>query len=807
MKSRDSQRNLNKVLNMMLRLIKCFSWVLLLGLSVQCASGFSLIGPPSAFEVTALGYDPLPADTNPTGPQLYGRVFRRSTPVLYYSFDESFENIFGAKGEQAVRDAFAILNSLTNLSSYSSELTEFPYSSSHINPQAEALSLTDVKSFVLHLIVRELGLDEPERFTWALTDRWHAAVPQPCPIGEEYIVTQFNYDPLHPDNGQGSVSSYVNGTLYNYYIKEFCEQNSSDPLYPVLAVAYPIPADPNNPSFTSVAAYVDYSMTPGHNTGLIMGSGKFYTGLTRDDVAGLRYLMSTNSIYSEGVGGRSELIGTNLSNPVLLTNSYDLGALATLAPLYDDITLSSIFVGLQSSTLSTYWTNVVTATVGGYYTNAPAGYVGAPPIWVSTTSYTTNRVLRYKHSFGNVYTFTNSPDGWHLTPLAVLPQANGHTFAQIATFVYTNPASPPPIAPVIGSYYAYGSIYSRVFVTNAVTGQFFIMPSDWCDVAIVDSYATNLTAYTVPLYSSGQAYLYATNALGSVQAGVTGGYMEKDLVVYGTNIWFDAYPIVCGAVSSNAVPVARRRGIDRITFVEHNFDVSRGGNAVTNEFSLEMINSNSEWQLQRFRRTVTVPDFLFSAETIIPGPAQASPAITSHEYGINFDVGNNQITTPVHITLNVVESLYDTGYDEGSDNPEGFPMAQYGRTIWASFDGTTNSPVIYPNTVSISNLLNELVITIAATDQISGNSLGTTNTFYGVVNKPFQVQLSASGGSAPYSWNLSPMSDPLPQGLSLSSGVFSGTPSRVGTSTISLNMTDSTGRTVSRSYAFIIKPN
>ena len=66
----------------------------------------------------------------------------------------------------------------------------------------------------------------------------------------------------------------------------------------------------------------------------------------------------------------------------------------------------------------------------------------------------------------------------------------------------------------------------------------------------------------------------------------------------------------------------------------------------------------------------------------------------------------------------------------------------------------------------------------------------TTSLPNGVVNVPYSVALSASGGTPPYSWSLA--SGSLPAGLLLStSGAISGTPSTVGTSFFTVMVKDS----------------
>jgi uncharacterized protein (TIGR03437 family) len=73
----------------------------------------------------------------------------------------------------------------------------------------------------------------------------------------------------------------------------------------------------------------------------------------------------------------------------------------------------------------------------------------------------------------------------------------------------------------------------------------------------------------------------------------------------------------------------------------------------------------------------------------------------------------------------------------------------------------------------------------------------------GTLQQFYSATLTATGGSAPYSWMLTGGS--LPTGLSLSaSGQLSGTPSTPGSFTFTLQVTDAAGATASASYTIVI---
>ncbi len=203
-------------------------------------------GNGDAWQTPSLGYVPISGDV--VAPKNIGQEYRRNTPVLYYAFDENFTSFFDANntstnGTAAVDAAFAILNNLTNVDAYSSQLTEFPVNSQKFNYTAQALGLRDLKSETLSILMEQLGLADPERFVWTLHDR---LLPPggSCPLNMEYLVVQRNFDPV-----LDTYSSYVNGTLYTYDILEFCTALANGDL----AVTQPIPVDQVSDAFTSVA--------------------------------------------------------------------------------------------------------------------------------------------------------------------------------------------------------------------------------------------------------------------------------------------------------------------------------------------------------------------------------------------------------------------------------------------------------------------------------------------------------------------------------------------------------------------------
>ncbi len=93
---------------------------------------------------------------------------------------------------------------------------------------------------------------------------------------------------------------------------------------------------------------------------------------------------------------------------------------------------------------------------------------------------------------------------------------------------------------------------------------------------------------------------------------------------------------------------------------------------------------------------------------------------------------------------------------------------------------------------------------ISGSSPVSPTISITTNTLTGgTVGTAYSQTLTASGGTAPYTWTI--VSGTLPAGLTLSTrGVISGTPTTAGTASITIKVTDNTGATATRSLTVAI---
>jgi hypothetical protein len=732
----------------MLQLFKKFFWIGLLALGLQASWAYSLLGPvnngdDAGEQITEIGYNPLPAtpgppfffDGQPSGPKNLGDGYRLNTPVLYYTFDPSF-GYFGSEGEVAVQQAFDMMNSLSNVDSYNTNLSEFPLNSQGVNYEAATLGLRDLKSVTLARILEQMGLADAVRYDWVLLDRYNPP-GSTCPAGGpangyEYWVSQRNYDitatPLNynaPDVGQ--YSPYVNAELYTYFIEEVCDVPGGSP---PTADAIEVPADPlaNNPPVAS-----------GRGEDFLQ-NGYFYTGLTRDDVAGLRYLMSSNNVFAPSPGylespaagsvvvsGSGGLTITNFNDEFILTTS-NLTQLILDSQTNDPTTLQALYPNLLI-------TSVRSNTFNGTYT----------------------------YTFGNLIT--------NFFPIST------NTLVQIQV---------QSIGPLIGSPYGSPNVTNTTTTTimsNILSGPFLLAPTNSCGLDIVQVLATNITTITNFLGTGTNVSGFITNVV------------STNLVFSSTNYTVLVAPceFINGGGGTNA-NVGDYQGIQKVQFVrisDGNYDYQTGQfyQPVTNTYTM-VLTGSGQLSTVKFQRVITRPDILFVGENLSAGGNDTEFLnLLDFRTTPNFEdsraaaglagpgIIDPTTSTNIVITFNTVGPLYENTSPTALTGPNG-----RGDFIWGSFDGTTNPPIVYPNGTSINLLADEALIQISPTTLSDGTN--------GV---SYNAALSATGGRTPYTWSLASNSAGLPPGLILSpSGDISGTPTQSGTfDDIVIQLTDS----------------
>ncbi|MGD0744877.1 MAG: Ig domain-containing protein [Verrucomicrobiota bacterium] len=754
-------------------MIKKVLWIGLLVFGTQAAWAFSLLGPVrnggDAWQLTLIGYDPLTLSAAPpffidpllTGPKNLGEEYRRNTPVVYYAANANFLDYFGSNGVVALDGAFAILNNvftnengipLTNgVDSYSPGLTGFSLNSIGMNYQAQGLGLLDLKSTTLSLMTEQLGLADAVRYTWALHDR-NPVPGSPCP-NEYYLVIERNFDFIASPLNQLQSSFYVNGELYTYSIYENCGAPGASPPD---ADALEFATDPlfDNPPVAS-----GFGEDP-----LLVG--EFYTGLSRDDVAGLRYLLTTNNMNTE-----SPATGTlleNTSNPTTLLTTSDLGALVAFAPSNSPAVLTAQFPGVVIASSTSYFTNISTPNIITIATNYYGEPAGTPPhIITITNGVTWSIVQRFVTTFANVVT-----NSYYST----------NSTATLLTTTFGAQIGAP-----VGSPFVTKTTAKNITLTNTPTGDYYVVPAGSCGLTVVHVWQTNV--------------VYTTNVITSA-VNPDGSSTTISLVTHYTNHILEVQP--CNFAPS---PTALYQGIGRMQFVRANYDSLLGQffQPLTNTYSMVSVTNSRPGPLT-FQRVVTTPDFLFTAQDL--GASGGVPAPLSFSRNVTFDQGNiypglagpGVINPPSTIAFTKIGPSYINLGPAFLNGPLGYIGRQF---LWGSFDGTTNDPVVYPNGTSIANLAAEVLIQIYPASLPNGtNGVG------------YNVPLSATGGQSPNTWALAQGSAALPGNLSLSAGgtLYSSDPLGVpvplvapaGTYYFTIQMTDAANRSVAVNYAITI---
>ncbi|HJP80754.1 MAG TPA: putative Ig domain-containing protein [Pseudonocardiaceae bacterium] len=168
--------------------------------------------------------------------------------------------------------------------------------------------------------------------------------------------------------------------------------------------------------------------------------------------------------------------------------------------------------------------------------------------------------------------------------------------------------------------------------------------------------------------------------------------------------------------------------------------------------------------------------------TEVGGTSASSPMIAAM-YALAGNAGSNPAQDIYQHTANLNDV---TSGADGSCSPS------YLCTAATGYDGPTGEGT--PNGLAA----------FGGTSTGGGVTANNPGNQTGTVGTAVSLQLSASGGTAPYTWTASG----LPAGLSISSGgAISGTPTTAGTFTVSATAKDSTGATGSTSFTWKINPS
>ena len=599
--------------------------------------------------------------------------------------------------------------------------------------------------------------------TWTLHTRTVSISP-PCPLGNTYDVVQRTLDNTPSPLNQVQYSPYVNGVLYSYNIFENC-----GPPNPLAGVTN-FPADPFDLASTPVASFV----------GTFSGSlenlqGFYFSGLTRDDVAGLRYLYSSNNISTESVATGSVQLLTN-NSPEVLETTVGFTTFAAQAQTNNPAAFLALYPGLVIVSSNYFFTNIPVPNLVLTVKPVIGGGPGQVKVVTTTNGFTPNYFTNYTYVIGNLYT---------------------NSFSSNSLLSISTTTVKTPVGSTVGTPGVTNTTTTKTLV-NQPGGDFFIMPTNWCGFKIVQTLGKQVITSTNSSITLSNV-VDGTNVFAGTQATITSF----------TNHTFVIQPLTCTAAADAAT---LRTGIENIKFVRANFDslLTQTFQPITNYYQMLTV-SNSQPVIRYYRRIITAPDFLFTAEDFFGiGAIDGSRTINFNQANILPGLaGPGTINPPTTITLDKT-GAHLSQYGNGFSSPEADQAILF---AWGSFDASTNDPVVYPNGTSIANLQNQILaqITLTLPDGTTTNSLpsGTNNQAY------VTTTVTMTGGSfqPPFTWNLAAGSNPLPAGLTIAiqqpcrtPGRVSGTPvsNPPGTYDFGIQVTDSLGRKVQWSYSINI---
>lgn len=639
----------------MSRILKIVTGLLLLIATPREGRSFSLLGPFETWQDDVLQY----VQGNIGGPRALGFEFRWNFPTITYGFDDSFLNFFGSNGVHAIEQAAQIINDLPPFSEMSKSLREFPLDTRRENFRASAVGLLDLKSYALHFLIEEMGLASAETYVWTLRGEEHlTGTPPPL----DFLVIRLNYDPetLEP-------SSYVNDVLYTYDIFHSNNPHAADALESVV--------DPFSFSFSSVSFGIP-------------STGIFFTGLTRDDIGGLRYIYNSQNVNVETLPPNSTIQPVPVTNTTQLVTvqSFDLASFSDQAMTNSTATLLGLFPNLVFTNTNSFFTNIVVSNQLFFFTNAPWAPAGSFPVLATNTTFFTNVFPRFTYVFDNVLTNHFSPNC-----LVRIEEMN---------------VNPAPYDPRFNPFLT--NVTQTVIISNnCPSGDIIIVPPNLFGYDIVGTQLVTVTE--------------RTNTIFDVIDPFSGLERRLDVVTFETNYTYLAFPIE-RFVPTNSTTVARP-GVGRINLQRVDFDSLLGSFVVFTNIFVDQYITNGTLASQTIERIVPNPDIVFAAGDLGVTMMRLLPVGTLRNSGwqdnsaingflpVSDANGPGQIVPTIQISFStVLNGATSQGTYPDPDPAALFvPNAEISPTqilipTWGSFDGTTNAPIVYPVGNSIEAL-------------------------------------------------------------------------------------------------------
>jgi Putative Ig domain/Immunoglobulin domain/Immunoglobulin I-set domain len=184
-----------------------------------------------------------------------------------------------------------------------------------------------------------------------------------------------------------------------------------------------------------------------------------------------------------------------------------------------------------------------------------------------------------------------------------------------------------------------------------------------------------------------------------------------------------------------------------------------------------------------------------TSATLTVSAGAVAPAITTQPANQTVTVG--QTATFSVVATGTAPLSYQ--WQENAANITGATSSSYTTSATTTADNGAKFDVVVSNTLG-SVTSNSVSLTVNAASTLA---ITTTSLPNGTVGQTYSTQLTATGGTPPYTWSVS--SGSLPAGLSLSAaGLITGTPTTAVSPTLTLSVSDTSSRTASSNFTLTI---
>ncbi len=349
-------------------------------------------------------------------------------------------------------------------------------------------------------------------------------------------------------------SPYVNNLLYTYGIADNCGKLPTGASITWNATTQPFAVEPGVPQYTAVAAnnYDGLEQLGPGGGGLEIGG--FYSGLTEDDAAGIRYVMTSNNIVFETPAAGTQLENTNFTTLNLLVTS-NLADLLEFSSTNNQAAVQGQFPNVEIDSVTNFFVVVTNPIISTLLTNFPGDPVGLPPTLVVVTN---GFFLTFPQEFS--YTFGN----------LVILHEHTNTPAKVQTISIGNRNGDP-----VGLPPGTNVTTTTTILKGVISGDYYTLPPGSCGIDIIATLATNNPAGS------------STNVVATFTDPNTGATSTQSIITTFTNDVFEYY--ACTLTTNGP---ARYQGIQHVQFVrvsDNNVD------PLTDVFFQPVTNSCIQW--------------------------------------------------------------------------------------------------------------------------------------------------------------------------------------------------------------------